>query len=252
MKIAIVSYLNAKPFLYGLSHSSIKDKIDIILQNPAKCAESLLNNQVDLALVPIAAIPGLKTRFIVSDYCIGADNRVDSVMLFSQVPKEQISEIYLDYQSKTSVMLLHHLVRKYWKISVNWLDATAGYEEKIKNNTAGLIIGDRALLLAENYAYKYDLATAWYESTFFPFTFACWVATKRLPEDFLIQFNDALRFGVDNIDLVISDLKKDESVNKIDLEHYFKKSIKYEFDADKKIGVQLFLAFSGFGIMDLK
>jgi chorismate dehydratase len=84
IKIAIVSYLNAKPFLYGLEHSLIIKDIEIFPVHPALCAQKLLSREVDLALVPVAVIPQIQEYHIVSDYCIGAVKRVGSVMLYSQ------------------------------------------------------------------------------------------------------------------------------------------------------------------------
>jgi len=248
IKIAAVSYLNAKPFVYGLENSPLINDIDLILDNPALCSAKLISGDVDLALVPVAAIPFLKRKIIVSDYCISAEKRVASVMLFSNVPIQKVKRVYLDYQSKTSVLLVKFLAKYHWCISPEWIDASEGYEKKIQNDTAGLIIGDRALLLSDNFTYKYDLVTEWNKVTHFPFTFACWVANKKLPRQFVNDFNLALRNGVNQIEKVIREAKKEKSYGKIDLNDYFNNCIKYDFDEEKKDGVRVFLAFAGFGV----
>ena len=248
IKIAAVSYLNARPFIYGLKNSPLINDIFLSLDTPAHCAEKLISGDVDLALVPVAAIPFLKRKIIVSDYCISAEKRVASVMLYSNVPIQKVKRIYLDYQSKTSVLLVKFLAKHHWCISPEWIDASKGYEKKIQNDTAGLIIGDRALLLSHKFTYKYDLVTEWNKVTHFPFTFACWVANKKLPRQFLNDFNLALRRGVRSIDKVIGEIKKEKSYSKIDLHDYFNNCIKYDFDEEKKDGVRVFLAFAGFGV----
>jgi len=51
IKVSAVSYLNTMPFIYGLKHSNFIESIDLQLNYPSLCAEKLLNNEVDIALV---------------------------------------------------------------------------------------------------------------------------------------------------------------------------------------------------------
>ena len=180
IRVSAVSYLNTLPFLYGINNSEIKSQLDLSLDMPSDCAKKLLSGEVDLGLVPVAILPQLKEYHIVSDYCIGAVGNVDSVALYSDVPLNEIKEIYLDYQSKTSVNLVQILAEKYWNISPKWINAKAGFENKIQGTTAAIIIGDRTFNLPKSYQYKYDLAEQWLEFTGLPFVFACWVANKEL------------------------------------------------------------------------
>ena len=114
IKISAVSYLNSKPFLYGLEQSYVRGKIDISLDTPAQAAEKLLNDEVEISLVPVAIIPQLENPVIISPYCIGADGKVATVCLFSNVPVEEIKTVHLDYQSRTSVQLVRVLFREFW------------------------------------------------------------------------------------------------------------------------------------------
>ena len=100
IKVSAVSYLNTLPFLNGINNSKVVDLMNLSLDIPSDCAMKLLNEEVDLGLVPIAILPQLKDYHIVSDYCIGAEGDVDSVALFSDVPLNEIENVYLDYQSK--------------------------------------------------------------------------------------------------------------------------------------------------------
>ena len=70
------------------------------------------------------------------------DGSVDTVCLYSNVSLNEIDNIYLDYQSKTSVELLKILCKEYWKISPNLKNSKNGFEEKVKDNVVALIIGD--------------------------------------------------------------------------------------------------------------
>ena len=208
VKVSIVSYLNSKPFLFGIDNQVLKDQVLLSLDIPSVCSKKLVNDVVDLGLVPIAVLPELKEYYIVSDYCIGSFGKVGSVMLYSEVPLKKINTILLDYQSQTSVSLVKVLAKFFWKIDPVWASTEVDYESKIKSDTAAVIIGDRTFGLASQYPYSYDLSEEWEKYTQLPFVFACWVANKQLPEQFLEQFNNALKFGLDNRESLITELNK--------------------------------------------
>ena len=242
IKVSAVSYLNTLPFLNGINNSKVVDLMNLSLDIPSDCAMKLLNEEVDLGLVPIAILPQLKDYHIVSDYCIGAEGDVDSVALFSDVPLNEIENVYLDYQSRTSVNLVQLLAEKHWKISPNWLNASEGFENEITGSTAGVIIGDRTFNLPKTFNYKYDLSKEWYDLTQLPFVFACWVSNKKLPESFIEEFNLALSFGVNNISEVI-DAHNENDISKADLENYLSKNISYFIDKNKTLAISKFLKF---------
>ncbi len=143
LKISVVSYLNSKPFIYGLEHSDLMNEIDLQLDIPSTCAQKLMDGIVDIGLVPVAIIPKLKEAHIISDYCIGAVGKVASVCLYSEVPLNEIKTILLDYQSRTSVTLVKVLAREHWKISPEWQNASENFENSVSGTTAAVIIGDR-------------------------------------------------------------------------------------------------------------
>ena len=114
IRVSAISYLNSIPFVYGLENSPLQSEIELSLDIPSECAKKLLENKVDIGLVPVAIIPQLKFSEIIGPYCIGANGPVESVCLFSQVPLNDIEEIQLDFHSKTSVQLVQLLSKKYW------------------------------------------------------------------------------------------------------------------------------------------
>ena len=118
--------MNTFPFIYGLNNSDIINQLDLQLDIPADCAQKLLENKVDIGLVPVAIIPQLNEHYIISDYCIGAKGKVNTVLLLSDVPLNEIEEIQLDYQSKTSVNLVQVLSKEFWNISPKWVNASVG------------------------------------------------------------------------------------------------------------------------------
>ena len=242
VKISIVSYSNTLPFLYGLQQSNIMNDIDLQLDIPSKCAEKLLTNQVDIGLVPVAILPELTEYYILTDYCIGANKKVNSVILVSDVPLEEIDTILLDYQSKSSINLVQVLAKEYWKIVPQFKHATVGFENNINGKTAAVIIGDRTFNLSKPYQYIYDLAEEWYKFTGLPFAFACWVANKPISTEFVEKLNQALAFGVAHIQKSI-ELSNNNGITFDQLQHYLTNDISYELTNDKRKSIQLFLDY---------
>lgn len=240
VKISVVSYLNSKPFIFGLENSELINKIDLQLDIPSVCAQKLQDGIVDIGLIPVAVIPQLKESYIISDYCIGAESNVASVCLYSNVPLDKIDTILLDYQSKTSVVLVKILAQLFWKINPKWKNSIENFEGTISETTAGVIIGDRTFGINSKYTYKYDLAEEWIKFTGLPFVFACWVSNKQLPVNFINNFNSALAYGIDNIKVIsaIIQKKNDYPVN---VEEYLTNNISYSFSERKKQGLALFL-----------
>ena len=239
-KLSVVSYLNTIPFVYGLQQAGFGNKLDISLDIPSACPERLIDGKVDIGLVPIVVLKQMQNPQIISDYCIGANGAVDTVSLFSDVPIYEIESVLLDYQSKTSVALLKILLNEYWRVSPELLSTASGYEYEIKDKKAGLIIGDRAFLYQNKFDYTYDLAEIWRLHTGLPFVFACWIANKKIDQNFQIEFNEALSFGVNNIDKAIEEAAETYSHCK-NPNDYLNNKISYLLNTEKRKAMQLFL-----------
>ena len=239
IRVAAVSYLNTRPLMYGIQNHPVIKEIELVEEYPARVAQMLLNDEVDVGLVPVAILPKLKEWHIITDYCIGASNEVASVCIFSEVPMEEIEEVYLDYQSRTSVNLAKVLLREYWKKDVIYINATGeDYRDKIKGRTAGVVIGDRALEQRAHSKYIYDLASAWIDHTGLPFVFAAWISNKALPQEFITLFNEANKLGVENAKYVARYLEYPT----YDLRTYYTRNIDYFLDERKREGLKLFLS----------
>ncbi len=237
IRVGAVSYLNTKPLVYGFENGAMKEQIVLISDYPAKIAAMLLNDEIDIGLIPVAVIPQMKEHYIISDYCIGASQPVASVCLFSDVPINEIKEILVDYQSRTSAALLKILLKKYWKIDPVLIDTSNGYQQNIRDITAGLVIGDRALLQRSQSTYIFDLAEAWQQMTGLPFVFAAWIANKKLPADFVTSFNQTTSQGLEHI----SEIVKSVNFPQYDMQYYYTNNIDYRLDEKKKTALKLFL-----------
>lgn len=234
--VGAVSYLNTKPLIYGFEQGKMQNDVHLVLDYPSNLAQRMNKGELDVALLPIAAITDLERAHIFSSYCIGADDAVASVCLFSEVPLEQVDEIYLDYQSRSSVALLKILLKNHWKKQVRFLEADENYISNIKGKRAGLIIGDRAFEQLKNFKHIYDLSSEWKTFTGLPFVFAAWVTNKNLPEQFVIDFNQTNALGFEHLDEIISA----QHYEHYDLKTYYTENISYKLNDEKHKAIQLF------------
>jgi chorismate dehydratase len=238
IKVGAVTYLNTKPLIYGMQQEEFLKDYELIRAYPSQLAEMLKKGELDIALVPVALLPELPEYHIVSNFCIASDHEVASVCLFSEKPLSEIRRVYLDYQSKTSVALLKILFRRHWKQDVEWLNAEdESYMDQIKEDTAGLIIGDRALQFYDRYAYRYDLVSAWREMTGMPFVFAVWVSIQPLPDSVSTYVDSIQEKGCG----IIHNLAASESFPFFNVRQYFTHHIHYHFDDAKKEAMYMFL-----------
>jgi chorismate dehydratase len=225
--------------LYGLERLPIRERIELVGDYPARIAEMLLKGQIDVGLVPVAVLPQLPEYHIVGDYCIGTEGEIASVALFSEVPMEEIKKVYLDYQSRTSVALLKYLMKEYWGIDPEIVEATdEDYRKEIKGTTAGLVIGDRAFEQRKISTFIYDLGSEWRSITGLPFVFAAWVSIHPLPVDFIHLFNEANALGLQHIDEIVAA----NPFAMYDLRKYYNLHVSYNLDVRKKKGLEQFLS----------
>lgn len=242
IRISAVKYANTYPFIYGLKESGFDKKVILSTDHPADCAAKLIAGKVDIGLIPVATLPLLKEYYIISDYCIGANGNVRTVMLLSNCLFEKIESIYLDYRSRSSVNLTKVLAKNSWKREFAWVNTSKGFDfRNIGLNDAVVLIGDQCFEFEKNFRYRIDLATAWKEFSGLPFVFACWTANKKLPEDFIEEFNNALLFGIKNIDAVVNKFGKSGTITGNDLKEYLTENIDYYFNDDKKKALKMFL-----------
>jgi chorismate dehydratase len=238
IKVGIVNYLNTKPLVYGLERPPINDQIELIGDYPSRLAQMLMDNEIDVGLIPVAVLPNLPEYHIVGNYCIGAEGEIASVALFSEVPMDEIKKVYLDYQSRTSVALLRYLMKEYWGISPEIVESVdEDYRKEIKGTTAGLVIGDRAFEQRKISTFIYDLGSEWRAITGLPFVFAAWVSIKPLDEKFIKIFDAANAEGLKYIDEIVTGA----SFDLYDLKKYYKLHLSYKLDERKRESLEKFL-----------
>ncbi len=241
IKIASVSYLNSIPFNYGIEESGAIDA-ELTLAPPAECSRLLSSGEVDLALIPVGAIPNLGVEVdVVTSHCIGAAGPVRTVVLVSDEETSSIKTIWLDTESQTSVKLLAHLCDNHFKIYPEWRFLTDKSRlAHPEDGDAFLLIGDKVFEHEGEFEYTIDLAEEWIRFTSLPFVFAVWCAPKETDGETIAQLEDALEWGVEHTFEALQSLRPD-----VDMEDgytYLTRNIDTILDNAKRQAMDEFLA----------
>lgn len=231
VKVSAVSYTNTLPFLQGIKSSPIIDEIDLSVDYPAECARKVINDEVDMGIIPVAALLDLQNYHLITDYCIGSNGAVDSVFIFSSKPIADVKTLCLDEQSRTSNGLARILLKYYWKVKVE-LVADSSVADSF------VLIGDRTFGRKDEFKYVYDLGEIWKEFTGLPFAYAVWVSNKILPDQFITSFNKALADGVSRAEEVVSDLPE---ISKFDYTYYLTHNLDYHLNEEKRQAIAKYL-----------
>ncbi len=239
-KISALSYSNTYPFVYALQNKYNGQIGELKFEVPAVSVERFKKGEVDVALVPVGSLPLLKDYNIITDYCIGSYGKVKTVSLFSDVPLDQITEIYLDSESRSSVKLVKILARDLWHIAPRWQNFDSKANPVYRRSV--VLIGDKTFGMDKRYKFNFDLSEQWLKLTGLPFVFAVWVARPDVDKGFIAELNSSFAFGLENINkLYDSFLLK---ISKEEFEDYLRNYIDYSFDASKKEAMNKFLELS--------
>lgn len=236
VRLSMVSYQNTIPFIQGLERT---DNFEVIKDIPSKCLDYFINDEVDIALVPVGALVDVDPDEyeVITDYCIGCNGAVRTVCLFSNEPVKELTHVKLDAHSRTSVKLAQVLLTHYWNVYPEYEHRYDG-SKQLKTHEGIVLIGDKVFDVEGKYKYKYDLGQAWKEFTGLPFVFAVWIARKSLSQKVINQLNEQLMYGIDHID----DIQyASGSMGQVEFQEYFSRYIDYRFDDDKRKAMQLFL-----------
>lgn len=240
VRIAAVSYLNTIPFVFGLEHADKNLRVDLLLDIPRLCVDNFSSGSADIALVPVAALSELKNHKIITPYCLSAEGAVDTVMLLSNTPIQNINTIYLDSHSRTSNELIKILCRDHWHITPSWqMPLELSLEDIDQEGVAYLMIGDKVFDHAEKFLYRYDLATEWSSMTGLPFVFAVWVAREDITDATIDAVESMLEYGISHIEESVRHYRGDKCYDK-DVK-YLTQNIKFRLNQDKRRALELFI-----------
>lgn len=173
-RIGSVSYLNAKPLIYGLDES---DDLHLTLDVPAKLIDGLRDRRFDVALLPIIDYQRLPRLRVLPSGGIGCDGPTLTVRIFSKVPIDQIRTLACDIHSHSSVALARIILAESFGTHPEFIDLNHADPAASEQAEGRLLIGDKVVCEEPiGFSHQLDLGEAWKTLTGLPFVFAAWVA----------------------------------------------------------------------------
>ena len=199
LRVGSVSFLNAKPLIYGLEFDP---NVKLALDVPSRLLDGLLDERYDVALLPVIDFQRMRGLRLVPSGGIGCDGPTLTVRIFSPVPFEQIRTLACDTDSHTSVALARIVLARLCNIRPRFVDLAAG---AVTTDTALLLIGDKVVCEEpKGLPHQLDLGDAWKRLTGLPFVFAAWIAREGVDlRDLPERLELAKRGGLAHLDEII-------------------------------------------------
>ena len=234
-----VGYQNTLPLRAGIERLHEAGVLRLTLDKPNRATRRFAAGEFVLGLLPVAAQLAIPEALPVGRYGIVSDGFVGSVGIFSERPLHELTAVYLDHDSRSSVLLARILLHHHWRLAPRLLAASAGYRERIRRDVGGVIIGDPAIAARERFPFYYDLGAAWRQMTNLPFVYAAWLSAVPLPVGLVADFDAAQAEGVDRrLELAITHQFEQPGYNLVD---YFLNQIHYRLDDAALAGRELYL-----------
>ena len=230
LRVGSVPYLNAVPLTRGLEDQ-------IVFSPPSELAKLLRDGQLDAALVSVTETLLHDGYDILDGIAVASLGEVKSVFLAHREPLEQITQIFCDPASLTSVNLLRVLLaerglRPQFVPLPNYHDAPFF--------PAVLLIGDPALdFVRAPHEHKiWDLGTAWFELTQLPFVYAVWALRRgHVSPELRQRLREAKAEGLEQLDAIVAERKEYDYNFRKD---YLGWMIHYHLGPDEKRGLAKF------------
>ena len=187
-RVGHINFLNCLPLTYSFSGEFGKD-LEINADVPSKLNQDIVNNRLDVS--PVSSIVYARNSdklVIMPDVSINADGIVQSIILVSKKPIEQLTDdkIVLTAKSATSHCLLKIVLHKAYHATPRYEIQSIDMQKIIPDAaTATLLIGDDALYANhhhEEHLYYYDIGHEWKKMTGLKMVYAVWVINKTFAE----------------------------------------------------------------------
>ncbi len=200
-RLGHIQFINCLPLYYGMVKNDVLLDVDLVRANPADLARMLIAGDLDVAPVPaIEYARNAENLVLLPDIAISSDGEVQSILLISKVPAEELSgrTVALTNTSRTSQVLARILLAKRWGVSADFVQMPPDLPAMLRDADAALLIGDEAI---RSYweppadLEVYDLGAEWKAWTGLPFVFAVWAVRRDFAEaspDSVREVADAL------------------------------------------------------------
>ena len=245
IRVGAVTYLNARPLVYGLEHS---DRFAIRYDVPSECARLLHAHETDIGLIPsIEYLRGPSPYWIVPGPAVTSRGPVASVAIFTRREPRDIRTIAMDTSSRTSAALATVLLRRRYDIAPQPAPMAPDLDAMLAHADAALIIGDTALFLDHGAAgaARIDLGEEWTALTGLPFVYACWTGWPEAvtPHD-VTALRRARDAGIAQSNAVAAAYYPEDTPRQAVARRYLRDNIQYVLGADEVEGLRTFYRYA--------
>jgi chorismate dehydratase len=228
IRLGIVEYVNSRPLAWAFLQGQHAQLFQTEYLAPAKVADEMAAGRLDAGLLPTAELARIPNLRVVPGLCIAAEHEVNSVLLLSRVPPEEIRSLALDAKSRTSAVLVRILLGERWRVEPALTTAPASVDDPLGDHDAALVIGDAALKVDRTGLHVVDLAAEWRRLTGLPFVFAVWAVRDDVENPALpFYFHQSLRYGLASLPLVVRQSSRDLGLSEAETHAYFTGNLKY-------------------------
>lgn len=173
-RVAAQGHLFARPLIAGLEESP---EVTLNVMSPPSLADMLLCCELDAALIPSVDLQTVTGLTVVPAGCVSASGRTLMTRVFSRVRPAQITALWADIESHTSVVLAQVLWSNLFGTRLDILPYDPTRQEAPDDAEAVLLLGDKVVSEPPlGFDWQIDLAQMWFEMTGLPFVFAVWAA----------------------------------------------------------------------------
>ncbi len=249
-----IEFINSLPVDFGFLSGQIPMEAQIRIDSPNHLNEALQCGQLDIS--PVSALWYAQHAgefLLLPELSISSESSVDSVLLFSNRPIEELKgcPIGVTAKGRTTPVLLEILCRERYGFApqCHLLETKPGISSTQPH--AVLLIGDEALVFKERLSrqqcFVTDLAEEWRSWTGLAFVFAVWVVRR----DYFLSNAERVheihekilkskKWGLDHMDLVLDEARRRTGLSQVVLSRYFSK-LSFDFDENLKNGLRHYL-----------
>ncbi|MFE9769913.1 menaquinone biosynthetic enzyme MqnA/MqnD family protein [Streptomyces sp. NPDC005808] len=239
-----MSFLNCLPLYWGLAKTGSLLDFDVTKASPEILNTALVEGRLDIG--PISVLEYLKHAedlVVLPDIAIGSDGDVQSCLIISKVPLEELdgAKVALGSTSRTSVRLAQLLLGERIGVHPRYHVSEPDLGVMMRDAQAGVVIGDAALCAALYEAPRlglqvHDLGGMWQDWTGLPFVFAVMAARRefldREPGIVHRVHNDLLHardISLQEIDLICEQAAEWETFAPETLKDYYLNGLDFDF-----------------------
>lgn len=244
LRLAAVSFLNARPITYALERGlgRMGERFELTYDLPSRCADRLAHGEVDLALLPTASLATIEGELrVVPGVAVAGKGPVRTVLLVGEVPWEEMEFIGTDSASRTSATLVKLLSHERGLSPGFALTAHETLVDSVQGRRGALMIGDPAFAAAERFPYVYDLGTEWTRWVGLPFVYAVWAGRPGAVEgEAVALLKESLRQGLEHRAEIARGWAENSHLSPEACEAYLTRNIRYQLGAEELSGATAF------------